>query len=179
MTGTRPRFPALTPQTAVGASRDLLGDLVERHGQVGAMVRTMAHSPAVLGGYLQLSRSMKRAKLDRRISELISVALQVHQGCDVCLDAHESAARSLGVSDEEIQDARLGTSSDPRVAAMISLALRVYREPTAITDEQIDALRALGFDNREIADVVGIVALNVLTGSFNLVAGIVADGPSA
>ncbi|NEK47359.1 alkylhydroperoxidase, partial [Rhizobium leguminosarum] len=45
-----PRFSRLTPETAVGASRDLLGDLVERHGQVGDMVSTMAHSPAVLGG---------------------------------------------------------------------------------------------------------------------------------
>ncbi|WP_233197149.1 hypothetical protein [Cryobacterium sp. N21] len=45
-----PRLPRLTPATAVGASRDLLGELVDRHGQVGAMVSTMAHSPAVLGG---------------------------------------------------------------------------------------------------------------------------------
>ena len=53
--GIKPRFSRLTPETAVGASRDLLGDLVERHGQVGYMVSTMAHSPAVLGGYLDLS----------------------------------------------------------------------------------------------------------------------------
>ena len=52
-----PRFSRLTPETAVGASRDLLGDLVERHGQVGDMVSTMAHSPAVLGGYLDLSKA--------------------------------------------------------------------------------------------------------------------------
>ena len=63
-----PRFSRLTPETAVGASRDLLGDLVERHGQVGDMVSTMAHSPAVLGGYLQLSKAMRRAKLDRKVS---------------------------------------------------------------------------------------------------------------
>lgn len=169
------RLPALTPDTAVGAARHLLADLVARHGQVGAMVRTMANSPAVLGGYLQLSRSMKRAKLDRRISELVSIALQVHQGCEVCLNAHESAARSLGVSEDEIQAARRSTSSDPRVEAMINLALRVYREPTAITDEQVEQLRALGFSNREITDVVGIVALNVLTGAFNLMAGIVPE----
>ncbi|MBR7503149.1 alkylhydroperoxidase, partial [Mycobacterium tuberculosis] len=62
-----PRFSRLTPETAVGASRDLLGDLVERHGQVGDMVSTMAHSPAVLGGYLQLSKAMRRAKLDRKV----------------------------------------------------------------------------------------------------------------
>lgn len=172
MTGTSARLRALTPQTAVGASRDLLGDLVERNGEVGAMVRTMAHSPAVLGGYLQLSRAMKRAKLDRRISELVSIALQVHQGCEMCLAAHEGAARSLGVSEEEITAARQSTSSDPRVAAMIDVALKVYREPTGITDAQVEELRGHGFSDREIADVVGVVALNVLTGAFNLLAGL-------
>lgn len=43
------RFPSLTPDTAQGAARSLLGDLVARHGEIGAMVATMAHSPAVLG----------------------------------------------------------------------------------------------------------------------------------
>jgi hypothetical protein len=50
------RLATLTPETARGTARDLLTDLVARHGQVGDMVSTMAHSPAVLGGYLQLSR---------------------------------------------------------------------------------------------------------------------------
>ena len=172
MTGQAPRLTALTPDTAVGASRDLLGDLVERHGQVGGMVRTMAHSPAVLGGYLQLSRAMKRAKLDRRISELVSIALQIHQGCELCLESHESAARSLGITEEEIDAARHSTSDDPRVAAMIDVALSIYQEPTAITDVQVEALRAHGYSDREIADIVGVVALNVLTGAFNLLAGL-------
>ncbi|WP_258070681.1 hypothetical protein [Pseudoclavibacter sp. AY1F1] len=76
-----PRFSRLTPSTAVGASRDLLGELVARHGEVGDMVSTMPHSPAVPGGYLQLSRSLRRAKLDRKISERISIAVQAQQGC--------------------------------------------------------------------------------------------------
>ena len=58
----------------------MLGELVARHGQVGDMVRIMAKFPAVLG--LQLSRAMKRAKLDRRISERISIAVQVQQGSE-------------------------------------------------------------------------------------------------
>jgi hypothetical protein len=52
------RIPLLTPDTAVGAAREMLSELVGRHGQVGDMVRAMANSPAVLGGYLQLSRAM-------------------------------------------------------------------------------------------------------------------------
>ncbi|MFE7465352.1 carboxymuconolactone decarboxylase family protein [Streptomyces sp. NPDC057499] len=167
-----PRLTRLTPDTAVGASRDLLADLVTRHGRVGDMVSTMAHSPAVLGGYLQLSRAMGRAKLDRRISERISIAVQAQQGCWLCLDAHTGAARALGVDEEEIERAHAGTSVDPATAAIITLALQVYREPTSITDEQITALRAHGYSDRVIADVVGVVALNVLTGAFNLLAGL-------
>ncbi|WP_329012528.1 carboxymuconolactone decarboxylase family protein [Streptomyces sp. NBC_00690] len=167
-----PRLPRLTPDTAVGASRDLLAELVSRHGQIGDMVSTMAHSPAVLGGYLQLSRAMGRAKLNRTISERISIAVQVLQGCGLCLDAHVSAARSMGVGEEEIERARSGTSADPAIAAIIALALQIYREPTSITDEQVIALREYGYSDRAIADVVGVVALNILTGAFNLLAGL-------
>ena len=96
------RFEPLTPETAAGTSRELLGDLVERHGTVGDMVATMAHSPAVLGGYLGLSKAMRRAKLDRATSELISIAVQEQQGCGLCLASHIEAAKSLGVADYEI-----------------------------------------------------------------------------
>ena len=58
------------------------------------------------------------------------------------------------------------------VAAMIALGLQVYREPASITDEQIDELRGFGYSDREISDVVGVVSLNILTGAFNLVAGL-------
>ncbi|MEU4175665.1 carboxymuconolactone decarboxylase family protein [Streptomyces sp. NPDC026589] len=167
-----PRLTRLTPDTAVGASRDLLAELVSRHGEVGDMVSTMAHSPAVLGGYLQLSRAMGRAKLDRGISERISIAVQTLQGCRLCLDAHVGAARRMGVDEGEIERARAGTSDDPGIAAIIALALQVHREPTSITDAQVIALREHGYSDRAIADVVGVVALNVLTGAFNLLAGL-------
>lgn len=166
------RLSHLTPQTAVGASRDLLGELVDKHGQVGDMVSTMAHSPAVLGGYLQLSRAMRRAKLDRKISERISIAVQAQQGCGLCLQSHIAAARSLGVSEEEIELAHRGTSSDAALAAIIAVGLQVYRDPASISDAQISELREYGYSDREIADVVGIVALNLLTGAFNLLAGL-------
>lgn len=173
-----PRLEPLTPDTARGAARDLLADLVARNGQVGLMVRTMAHSPAVLSGYLGFSRAMKRAKLDRRLSERISIAVQQRLDCDVCLDAHMAAARRVGVDEDEIERARQGASSDPAVAALLAYALQVHAAPATITDEQVAELRGHGYRDRELADVVGIVALNVLTGAFNLVAGIHLGEPS-
>ncbi|WP_234880113.1 carboxymuconolactone decarboxylase family protein [Mycolicibacterium litorale] len=136
------------------------------------MVATMAHSPAVLGGYLDLSRAMKRSKLPRQITERISLAVQHHQGCVLCLAAHTNGARAAGVDDAEITKAREGTSADPAIAAIVAFGLQVHTAPATITDDQITGLRQHGYTDRQITDVVGIVALNVLTGAFNLVAGL-------
>ncbi|WP_244302849.1 carboxymuconolactone decarboxylase family protein [Leucobacter coleopterorum] len=113
---------------------------------------------------------MKRAKLNRGISERISIAIQTVQGCELCLNAHTNAARAAGISPEEIDLSRTGTSEDPRIAAIVAVALKVYREPSTITDAEIAELQMLGYSTREIIDVVGIVSLNILTGAFNLLA---------
>lgn len=171
-TSSPPRFRPLTPNDAEGKAAELLGELVGRHGQVGDMVATMAHSPAVLAGYLGLSRAMKRAALDRGLTERVSIAVQAGLGCRTCLEAHMEAARGLGLGDDEIESARTGRSADPRAAALLDFAMKVFAAPVTVTDDDVVALLAHGYSEREIVDVVGIVALNQLTGSFNLVAGL-------
>lgn len=166
------RFRHLRPGEAPGKAGEILGQLVARHGQVGAMVATMAHSPAVLAGYLELSRAMKRAQLDRKLSEQVSIAVQARLRCQTCLDAHIEAARGVGVGDEEIVAARTATSSEPRVAALLQFALKVLSEPSTVDDDDIVGLLAHGYSEQEVLDVVGVVALNQLTGSFNLVTGL-------
>jgi AhpD family alkylhydroperoxidase len=136
------------------------------------MVRAMAGSPAVLSGYLDLSRAMKRSKLPRPLSERVSLAVQHSLGCGTCLAAHASAARAAGVSDAEVALAREGTSSDPAIAALVAFARQVHLAPSTVDDTTLAGLRAHGYRDRDALDVVGLVALNVLTGSFNLVAGI-------
>ena len=166
------RFRPLTPAEAPGKAAELLGDLVRRHGQVGTMVATMAHSPAVLAGYLDLSRATKRARLDRKLSERVSIAVQARLGCQTCLDSHKEAARGLGVSDDEIEAAGTAKSADPSVAALLLFATKVLSEPARLHDDDIMGLLDHGYSEQEVVDVVGIVALNQLTGSFNQVAGL-------
>lgn len=168
--GAMSRLQALTPTTAKGAAQEMFTDMVARHGQVGTMVSTMAHSPAVLGGHLLLSKAMKGAKLSRRVSELVSIAIQARQGCQLCLKAHIAAAEAFGVPDDQIAAALEGTSPDPAVAAMIATGLAIPSNPTTMTDEQVEELRGFGCTDQEIVDVVGVLALNVFTGAFNLIA---------
>lgn len=166
------RLTALDPADAPDKSREMLNDIISRRGSVGEMVATMAHSPALLQGYLDLSRAMKRTKLPRALSEKISLAVQEWIGCDLCLDAHTQAAQAAGLSDTDIALARQGTSADAREAALIAMAVRVLAEPSSLTDQDVADLRAHGWSDRIIAELPGLVALNLLTGSFNLLAGL-------
>ncbi|QVQ54556.1 carboxymuconolactone decarboxylase family protein [Spiractinospora alimapuensis] len=170
-----PRMTALEPSEAPARSAELLSGIIARNGQVGPMVATMANSPALLNGYLELSRSMKRAKLPRALSEKVSLALQEWIGCALCLSAHTAAGKAAGLSDNDVALARQGVSTDPRETALISFAVRVLAEPSSFADDDISTLRAHGWDERAIADVVGLVALNLMTGAFNLVAGLEPD----
>ncbi|MFI6785922.1 carboxymuconolactone decarboxylase family protein [Nonomuraea sp. NPDC050383] len=173
------RLTALDPAEAPGRSRELLDDIIARRGGVGEMVATMAHSPALLQGYLDFSRAMKRSKLPRALSEKISLAVQEWIGCGLCLDAHTQGARAAGLSEPDIALARQGTSTDAREAALIAVAVRVLAEPSSITDQDVADLRAHGWSDRVIAELPGLVALNLLTGSFNLLAGLEpADHPA-
>ncbi|MFF5970788.1 carboxymuconolactone decarboxylase family protein [Streptomyces sp. NPDC012769] len=166
------RLTALEPEQAGGRARELLADIVERHGSAGEMVSTMAHSGALLEGYLGLSRAMKRVRIPRALSEKISLAVQEWIGCGTCREAHVAAARAAGLSAYDIELARQGTSTDAREAALITVALRVLAEPSALGDQDVAELRAHGWSDRIIAEVVGVVTLNLLTGAFNLLAGI-------
>jgi AhpD family alkylhydroperoxidase len=142
------RFPAHTPESALGSAHELLAGVIGA-GSAGPMVRTMAGSPSVRGGYLDLSTAMKRSRVDRAVSERISLAVPSRWGCELCLAAHTDGARRAGVSDTEL--ATRGTCSVPSVAAIAAFASRVHAEPASVTADD---------------------ALNVLTGSFNLVAGL-------
>ena len=171
------RLPLIDPDTAEGAAKQTLDELAKR-GPIGPMLRGMANSTALLRGYLELSRAMKRSHLDRRVSERVSLAAQEWLGCDYCLAAHTEAARKVGLSETDIQLARQGTATDAKIASLVAFGQQIAASPSEVSDEQVAELRELGWRDEQIADVVGLVALNVLTGSFNLVAGIHSTTPA-
>ena len=166
------RIEPIEMAKADGKAKELLDELAARSGEPGTMVRAMANAPALLRGYLDLNRAMKRSHLDRRISERIAIAAQEWIGCAYCLAAHTAAARELGLSEADIDLARQGTAADPRIAAIVAFGQQVIAAPAEVDDDQIDRLRGHGYTDEQIAEVVGLVSLQLLTGAFNLTASI-------
>ena len=157
---------------APAKARELLDEYAARAGEPGPMIRTMANAPTVLRGYLDLNRAMKRSHLDRRITERIALAAQEWIGCEYCVAAHTAAAQKLGLNDRDIALAKQGTATDPAIASIVAFGQQVIAAPAEISDSDVEGLRSHGYRDEQIAEVVGIASLMLLTGAFNLVAGI-------
>jgi AhpD family alkylhydroperoxidase len=78
-------------------------------------------NPDMMAGYRAMGQlAVKPGKLDRKIHELIALAVAITLRCDGCISAHIAAAKKAGATEEELTEA-LG------VAAMVNTgAAMVY-----------------------------------------------------
>jgi uncharacterized peroxidase-related enzyme len=163
---------------AQGETRQLLEGVERQLGSVPNSFRTMAVAPAVLKGYLQFSAALGAGKLSARVRELIALAVGEANSCDYCLSAHTYVGRSLlGIDDAALAGAREHTSTDGHEAAALQFAHRLVQTRGGVTSADLDAVRSAGWSDAEIAEIVGNVAVNVLTNYFNKAADVDVDFP--
>lgn len=173
------RIPRQNPETATGKAKDLLDAVKAKLGLVPNMTRAMATAPAVLEGYLALSGALGHGTLSAKVREQIALAVGEANQCEYCLAAHATIGRSLGLTADQLRDARLGTAIDPKTDALLRFARVVVEKRGRVSDADVAAVRAAGHDDGAIAEVVAAVALNLFTNYFNHVAGTDLDFPKA
>lgn len=174
-----PRLTAVSPESATGKAKELLGAVQAKFGMTPNMMRTMAAAPAVLEGYLQLSAALGRGSLPTKVREQIALAVAEANGCEYCLAAHSAVGAMVGLTADQIRDSREGTAVDPKSEALVRFARKVVAARGQVADHDVAAVRAAGFDDGAIAEVVAAVALDVFTNYFNLVADTEVDFPRA
>jgi uncharacterized peroxidase-related enzyme len=173
------RIPALAPEAAPAAARPLLDGVAKGLGNVPNLFRVLANAPSALEGYLALSGALAKGRLDAGLRERIALAVSEFNRCDYCLAAHTYLGRNVAkLGDPEIQAARDGTSADARARAAVQFALAVAARRGHVPDEALTAVRVAGFDDAEVLEIVGAVALNVLTNYTNSVAATAVDFPA-
>lgn len=170
------RINAIQNNEATGAAKELLDAVQAKLGMTPNLMKTLAHSPAVLGGYLGLNEALS-STLTAKQREQVAIAVANANGCRYCLSAHSAIGKGAGLSAEEISSAREARSGDPKSQAVLKLATEIVEKRGSISDEELAAARAAGLSDAEITEVVGNVALNVLTNYFNNVAGTEIDFP--
>ena len=172
-----PRIHPVQPDTATAATQTLLGGVEKKLGMVPNIIGTMAQSSAVAKAYLGFSQGLAGGELSTQLREQIALAVSQVNQCDYCLAAHSAIGGSVGLSDDQLRDARQGTSPDRRTEAALQFARQMVDRQGFVSDDDLAEIRQAGFSEAEIVEIVGNVALTVFTNYFNHVAETEIDFP--
>ena len=174
-----PRIKPVAPEAATGQTKELYEGLQKKMGKVINVYQLMGNSPAVLNAYLQFSNALAESSLDAKLREQIALATAQANDCDYCLAAHSTIGKSVGLSEEELLNARQSQAADARTQAALEFTRRVVERNAKVSDEEVEQLRGAGFSDQEIVEISGVIAVNMFTNYFNHIAGTEIDFPRA
>jgi uncharacterized peroxidase-related enzyme len=171
-------LPQIEPADATGPTAALLTQVQKTLGSVPNMTKAMANSPALLKGYLALSAALSGGVIPAAVRERLAIATAEYNRCEYCLSAHTYIGANIAKIDAaELERARHAESSDPHIVALLALSDAIARGRGTVDDTALSNARAAGVTDAEIAEVVGNLALNVLTNYFNILADVDNEWP--
>lgn len=173
------RLPLASTDSTDAEQADLLSEVQRQLGRVPNLYAAMANSPAALRGYLNLRDALTRGKLSARVREQLALLVASENGCDYCTAAHTMRAERMGFTEQAIADTRAARAEDPHAGAILRVARDILRSRGRIDDAALASARSRGVSDAELGEIVGHVALNVLSNYFNHVAEPELDFPPA
>lgn len=162
------RIKALNPEEATGKTKELFDTVKSKMGMVPNMMRTLGNSPAVLNAYLGFNAELSYSSLGGKLGELIALTVANENGCDYCNAAHSFVGGKMGISEQEIDGARNGFSSDTKINAALTLAKEILNKKGAVSNESLENVRAAGFNDTQILEILAQVSLSIFTNYANI-----------
>lgn len=172
-----PRIKAVDRDSAPAATRQLLSGVEKKLGMVPNLIGTLGQSPAAANAYLNFSQALSGGVISPQLREQIALTVSQINECGYCLAAHCAIGNSVGLSDEQLRDARSASSPDRKTEAALKFARAIVNNRGFVSDEDLADIRDADFTDEAIVEVVGHVALSIFTNYFNHVAETEIDFP--
>ncbi len=172
------RISAIDPQQATGKSKELLDGVQKKLGMTPNLMRAMANSPAALSAYLQFGQALGEGVLSAKTREQIALAVAQANSCDYCLSAHSAMGKMVGLTAQQIKDARMGSAVDVKENAIVQLAAQLVEKRGWLSDEDFASARDAGVNDAEIAEVIANTAQSIFSNYFNHAAETEIDFPA-
>ena len=172
------RIEQVDPELATGKTAELLTAVNSQMGIIPNILKTMARSPATLGGYLGLSSGLSGGVLSPQLREQIALAVAGTNGCDYCASVHSAIGSQTGLSTDELSRNLHGRSDDPKTEAALTFAKAIVTKKGFVCDGKLAAIRDAGYSEEEIVEIIGHTAMNIFTNYFNHIAGTEIDFPA-
>ncbi|WP_438307054.1 carboxymuconolactone decarboxylase family protein (plasmid) [Streptomyces sp. HUAS TT11] len=160
-------------------AKGVLDNVGAQFGFVPNMFMTLASNPVVLDVVMKLQGSLSRV-LDAKTRHTIALAVSQANGCDYCLAVHTYVSSEFGgMSSEDIDLGRAGSSVDPKRAAVARFAQQVVATRGQVSDADLAAVRGAGYTDPQILAIVTVAVAAQLTNFINNVNQTDIDIPAA
>ena len=149
------------------ANNEALAELERKTGP-NNFYRAMAHKPDVMASFPKFYGSiMGPGSLDRKLKEMVYLAVSTVNECGYCTAAHLKGARKAGLSEHNIEDIQSETNQNFSPAEQT--ALHYAREMTRACADEFGTREHLHqyFNDEQLVELTLVVALANFTNRFN------------
>lgn len=161
------RLTIPSPDEVPAGAQSILDGVRAQFGFVPSMFTALAANPAVLDIVMTLQGKIARV-LDAKTRHTIALAVSQVNGCNYCQALHAYVSSELGgMSHEDIELARTGSSTDPRRAGVARFVQRVVETRGRVSDADIAAVRGAGYTDGQIQAIVTVAVVFLLTNFLN------------
>jgi uncharacterized peroxidase-related enzyme len=92
--------------------RPIFEGIEKKGAEVPNVLRAMAHSPAMLEGFLALNATLPKTKLDGKLRELAYIKTSELNGCAYCMHHHKSTGKKVGLNERQMNETAQFETSD-------------------------------------------------------------------
>jgi uncharacterized peroxidase-related enzyme len=132
-------------------------------GFVPDLAATMAESPALISGFVDLRKTLAGGDLNGVEREIVALAVSLENDCDYCMAAHSTFALMQNADEDAVSTARRGDEpADPKLGALYRFTRSLVAKKGHLGAEELQALLDAGYSRRALLDVVAQVGHTTL-----------------
>ena len=136
-----------------------------------AMMKLIATSPAVVGGYLDFWAGSASSVLDPKFREQIALAVARANHSEVSIALHSAIAKKIGMSEDEIRASQRCHSDDAKVGAALEFVSELVVCRGRVSREAVLRIRNAGYVDAEIVEIAANAAVVTLANWFECIFG--------
>lgn len=157
------KFEIHTIDSAPARSTAALGALQQGLGFVPNLAATMAESPALVCGFVDLRKTLADGESTGVEREIVALATSIENDCNYCMAAHSTFALMQEADAGAVAAARAGNApDDARLGALYRFARELVVNRGHISDSEVQALLDAGYSSGALLEVVAQVGFTTL-----------------
>lgn len=157
------QFQVHTLDSAPADSTASLRALEQGLGFVPNLAATMAESPTLISGFVNLRKTLARGELSGVEREIVALAVSLENDCDYCMAAHSTFALMQKGDAEAVSAAREAREpEDPKLGALYRFARGLVAKKGHVSEDESHALLDAGYSRGALFEVIAQVGHTTL-----------------